>query len=89
MTRGIHRIGGRIVEIPVSFVERTSGRSKLSRRIVLEALYRVTVWGLKDRSGSLSRRRSMSTPWISPSRSPRLHRWRATSTWHQPSRRRP
>ena len=38
--------GGRIVEVPITFVERTQGKSKMSQRIVVEALWRVTKWGL-------------------------------------------
>jgi dolichol-phosphate mannosyltransferase len=38
--------GWRIVERPIEFRERTSGRSKMSKAIVLEAMWRVTVWGL-------------------------------------------
>lgn len=40
------RRGFRITEVPITFVERTSGSSKISRSIVLEALWRVLVWGL-------------------------------------------
>ena len=43
----VHLAGGRITEIPITFVEREHGRSKLSRRIVLEALLRVPVWALR------------------------------------------
>lgn len=43
----IHIDGGRIVEVPITFVERQHGRSKLSRRIVLEALLRIPVWALR------------------------------------------
>lgn len=35
----------RVVEIPITFVERTLGSSKMSGGIVLEAMARVTVWG--------------------------------------------
>jgi dolichol-phosphate mannosyltransferase len=35
------RAGFRIVEVPITFDERTDGRSKMSRRIVLEAVWRV------------------------------------------------
>lgn len=49
MTRRVHEAGGRIVEVPITFVERTSGESKMSRRIILEALREVTVWGVRDR----------------------------------------
>jgi dolichol-phosphate mannosyltransferase len=49
MTRRVFRSGGRIVEIPITFVERIRGHSKMSRRIVAEALWDVTRWGLADR----------------------------------------
>ena len=39
--------GFRIVEVPITFVERVRGESKMSRAIVLEALWRVTWWGLR------------------------------------------
>lgn len=51
MTRRVHRDGGRIVEVPITFTERVAGRSKMSMRIVVEALRRVTRWGLADRFG--------------------------------------
>jgi dolichol-phosphate mannosyltransferase len=41
--------GARVVEVPITFTERTRGRSKMSRAIVLEALVRVTRWGVEDR----------------------------------------
>ena len=41
--------GGSIVELPIRFSERALGRSKMSGRIVLEALVLVTWWGLRDR----------------------------------------
>lgn len=44
-----HRVGGTIREVPIRFVERAEGRSKMSRRIVGEALVRVTVWGARHR----------------------------------------
>ena len=40
------RAGFRVVEVPITFVERERGESKMSRSIVIEALWRVTVWGL-------------------------------------------
>ncbi|MGH2747971.1 MAG: polyprenol monophosphomannose synthase [Actinomycetota bacterium] len=58
MVRRIERAGGRVTEIPITFVERHEGRSKMSRRIVLEALVRVTRWGLQDRLARLRRRRA-------------------------------
>ena len=49
------RAGHRVVEVPITFVERERGESKMSRAIVAEALWRVTVWGLRSRR---TRRRS-------------------------------
>jgi len=43
------RAGWRVVEVPIRFVERTAGVSKMDRAIVAEALWRVTVWGLRAR----------------------------------------
>ncbi len=38
-----------VKEVPITFVEREVGTSKMSRRIVTEALWRVTVWGAERR----------------------------------------
>ena len=38
---------GVVIEIPITFVERLSGKSKMTLAIVLEALTKVTFWGLK------------------------------------------
>jgi len=46
MTREIKKAGGLIGEVPITFVERKYGKSKMSRKIVLEAMLRVTYWGL-------------------------------------------
>jgi dolichol-phosphate mannosyltransferase len=43
--------GAAVAEVPIVFREREHGESKLSRRIVVEALWLVTVWGLRDRFG--------------------------------------
>jgi apolipoprotein N-acyltransferase len=37
----------RIQEVPITFVERETGYSKMSKKIVFEALWRVTRWGLR------------------------------------------
>lgn len=42
----IERRGGRILEHPIVFVERATGRSKMHAGIVTEALWRVTAWGV-------------------------------------------
>ena len=41
--------GLRVVEVPITFVERELGQSKMSRDIVREALVRVTTWGVQHR----------------------------------------
>jgi dolichol-phosphate mannosyltransferase len=56
------RRGYRVVEAPIEFVERQHGASKMSRAIVLEALWRVTVWGFQSRFGLVNRRPSSSRP---------------------------
>lgn len=45
------KAGGRIVEVPITFVEREQGVSKMSRRIVFEALYLITKWGFERALG--------------------------------------
>ncbi|MGB8652326.1 MAG: polyprenol monophosphomannose synthase [Mycobacteriales bacterium] len=45
----VWQAGHRVVEVPITFVERERGESKMSRAIVAEALWRVTVWGLRSR----------------------------------------
>ena len=47
------RGGFRVVEVPIRFVERELGASKMSRAIVVEALWRVTVWGVQGRLGRI------------------------------------
>ena len=47
------RNGFRVAEVPITFVERERGASKMSSSIVREALVRVTVWGLQARTRAL------------------------------------
>lgn len=49
MAYAVRRNGGRIVEVPISFKDRVRGTSKMSSRIVVEALALVTWWGIRDR----------------------------------------
>ena len=44
-----YRQGHRVVELPITFAERERGASKMSSGIVREALWRVTVWGVRSR----------------------------------------
>lgn len=57
LTRRAAAAGLRIVEVPISFVERELGDSKMSGAIVAEALWRVTAWGVSDRLARLRRER--------------------------------
>lgn len=47
MTRAVHKLGGKIIEVPITFRERENGVSKMSKKIVGEAMFLVTIWGLK------------------------------------------
>ena len=49
MVYRIAALGGVIAEVPIRFADRTRGRSKMSTRIVVEALGLVTWWGIRDR----------------------------------------
>ena len=49
MAYRVARLGGMIVELPIRFSERTQGHSKMSTRIVGEALVLVSWWALRDR----------------------------------------
>ncbi|MEV2200848.1 polyprenol monophosphomannose synthase [Streptomyces fradiae] len=51
------KAGFKVVEVPITFVERERGDSKMSRAIVVEALWRVTAWGVGHRLGRLLPRR--------------------------------
>jgi dolichol-phosphate mannosyltransferase len=50
------RGGFTVVEVPIVFTEREQGQSKMTGSIVLEALWRVTAWGLQHRVARLRRR---------------------------------
>jgi dolichol-phosphate mannosyltransferase len=49
MCWGVIRSGGRVREVPIEFVEREFGQSKMSGDIIREALVKVTRWGAKHR----------------------------------------
>lgn len=54
MTWRIVRAGGSVVEVPITFVERELGVSKMSGSIIREALIKVTVWGAQRRWRQIS-----------------------------------
>ncbi|MFD5024963.1 polyprenol monophosphomannose synthase [Streptomyces sp. NPDC058373] len=49
LARRAVQAGCSVVEVPITFVEREHGDSKMSRDIVVEALWRVTAWGVGGR----------------------------------------
>ena len=51
MARACVAHGNILIESPITFVERVAGVSKMSRSIVAEALWRVSVWGFRRRFG--------------------------------------
>jgi dolichol-phosphate mannosyltransferase len=53
MTDRVLREHGSIAEVPITFVEREVGESKMSRSIVTEALWKTTVWGAQRRLAQL------------------------------------
>lgn len=46
--------GYRVVEVPIEFVEREFGDSKMSQSIVAEALLRSSIWGISHRGKQLA-----------------------------------
>jgi dolichol-phosphate mannosyltransferase len=62
MVRLIDERGGRIIEAPITFTDRARGRSKMSGRIVVEAMALVTWWGIEARWLERWRRRPKSVP---------------------------
>jgi dolichol-phosphate mannosyltransferase len=49
MTHRVVMAGGKVEEIPIAFTDRVRGNSKMSWRIVVEAMLLVTWWGVRDR----------------------------------------
>jgi dolichol-phosphate mannosyltransferase len=49
LTVRVANAGLRIVEVPITFVEREHGASKMSNSIILEAFWRVAQWGVARR----------------------------------------
>ncbi|MGH9067855.1 MAG: polyprenol monophosphomannose synthase [Acidimicrobiales bacterium] len=76
MVRAVAAAGARVVEVPITFVDRVRGRSKMSSRTIFEALALVTWWGLKGGTRRRSARRSAPPPAGAPG--PAHPRWRST-----------
>jgi dolichol-phosphate mannosyltransferase len=64
------RAGLRVVEVPIEFVERVRGESKMSPDVAKESLRRMTSWGLRERrrqvADVLSKQRRGRLPQRSP-----------------------
>ena len=58
MAYKVERAGGLLAEVPIEFHDRTFGRSKMSSRIIVEALTLVTWWGLSGRFRARRKRRA-------------------------------
>ncbi len=50
------QLGKRVREVPIEFVERERGDSKMDRAVALESLRRITGWGLRERGARIGRR---------------------------------
>jgi len=62
LTRRAVQAGLRIDEVPITFVERQIGSSKMNQAIVLEAFWRVAQWGVRQRVDQLLRRGPRALP---------------------------
>jgi dolichol-phosphate mannosyltransferase len=58
----VAKLGLRIEERPITFVERELGASKMSGNIVIEAMVNVTRWGLAARWNTLTGRLKNKQP---------------------------
>ncbi|ROO88396.1 dolichol-phosphate mannosyltransferase [Actinocorallia herbida] len=46
-----HRAGLRVAEVPITFVDRVHGSSKMNSSVIAESMLRVTAWGIRSRFG--------------------------------------
>jgi dolichol-phosphate mannosyltransferase len=58
LTMRVRQAGLKIVEVPITFVERELGASKMSNSIILEAFWRVAQWGTATRLHQLRTRKA-------------------------------
>ncbi len=54
--------GGTVAEVPIEFRDRVRGTSKMSWRIIVESMARVTVWGLREAVRPGRRRTRATSP---------------------------
>ncbi|WP_408899619.1 polyprenol monophosphomannose synthase [Nocardioides sp. R1-1] len=55
------RAGLTVREVPIEFVERVRGESKMSGQVALESLKRITWWGLRERWSQMRGERRIAT----------------------------
>ncbi|WP_068397501.1 polyprenol monophosphomannose synthase [Kribbia dieselivorans] len=65
LTRRCIERGLKVVEVPISFVEREIGDSKMSGDIVREAMIKVGQWGVEKRAGQVKSLFTRERPWHS------------------------
>ncbi len=53
LTRRTLHAGLTVLEVPITFVERVHGASKMSRSVMMEAFWRIAGWGARDRRDAL------------------------------------
>jgi dolichol-phosphate mannosyltransferase len=63
LTRRAVLAGLEVVEVPITFVEREIGDSKMDQSIVRESLGRITVWGVQRRTEQVRERLAARTRW--------------------------
>ena len=73
--------GLRLTEVPIDFVERERGDSKMTRQVASESLRKITRWGLSERRAQLQRRweRRYRQPRLQPAATP-ADRWNRRRT---------
>jgi dolichol-phosphate mannosyltransferase len=63
LTRRAVERGMTVVEVPITFIEREIGDSKMSGAIMRESLQRITSWGVHKRADQLRRIRRREATW--------------------------
>ncbi len=56
MTHRVLSAGLRVREVPIEFIERVRGDSKMTREVATESLRKITWWGLTERCAQVRRR---------------------------------